>query len=239
MPFEEWNKWVGCTHRRDGGQNRRKDGRLMDEDVGKKRPRRLWNYLMDFRSVKETVKVRWVCPVIEICSGDTLQFSLGVLGVDVFYGTRFLKVLQLRGKRKKGKIETREKMNWHGEKSKRGCEIENDSGPDFHRLLRLVSDVFLCVLFIKTVPLPGSTIHLSSGSHSVCQLTLLCERRNVILSFMHMYVMGGRHSNGRNTTRERCWLHSRTDLTSFVQFLGMSATHESMQMCKGPIKGKF
>ena len=58
---------------------------------------------MDFRSVKETVKVRWVCPVIEICRGDTLQFSLGVLGVDVFYGTRFLKVLQLRGKRKKKK----------------------------------------------------------------------------------------------------------------------------------------
>lgn len=53
--------------------------------------------------MKETVKVRWVCPVIEICRGDTLQFSLSVLGVDVFYGTRFLKVLQLRGKRKKKK----------------------------------------------------------------------------------------------------------------------------------------
>lgn len=41
---------------------------------------------MDFGTLKGTVKVRWACPVIEICSTDMLQFTLSALAVDVFMG---------------------------------------------------------------------------------------------------------------------------------------------------------
>lgn len=89
------------------------DGGKVDWMRLRKRPRGLWNYLMDFGLWKVLWKQGGCARVIEICSTDMLEFSLSVLGVDVFMG---LSLEGVTAEWEKSKIKTEENGLKEGER---------------------------------------------------------------------------------------------------------------------------
>lgn len=153
--------------------------------------------LEDFKTVVGTVKVGWVCPVIEICSRSSLRLS--VLGLVVFLGHSF------EGRENKKQARDERKWTESGRNTAKREEKQwnrKDPGPKtfapcFRRILVCVIHQTCALAWKHNSPVIWI-------SHTRLSTQLLCDQWNVTLSFIHTYLRDD-HPNGRNIYCESCW----------------------------------